>query len=96
MYGNFDGIKNRARLRREVKDLRLDRLEKRKKRQTNSINKNIFAPVSREKFQKAKIIIKEKIRKDKKHQQKLNFILILIVLIVFSFIVWRFLIPFLF
>jgi len=96
MYGNFDGIKNRAKLRKEVNNLRLERLGKRKKGQTNSIKNNVFSSISKERLQEAKKNIKEKLRKDNIHQLKYNLILVFIVVLASSFVIWRYLIPFLF
>ncbi len=96
MYGNFDGIKHRAKLRKEVKNLRLDRLGKRKEGQTYSIKKNIFTPVSKERLEEAKRNIKQKLKKDKKHQLKYNLILLFIVVLAASYVIGRFIVPFLF
>ncbi|PHS67496.1 MAG: hypothetical protein COB12_03475 [Flavobacterium sp.] len=96
MYGNFDGIKHRAKLRKEVKNLRLGRLDKRKGGQTYSIKKNIFTPVSKKRLKEAKKDIKQKLKKDKKHQLKYNLILMFIVVLVASYVIGRYIIPFLF
>ena len=96
MYGNFDGIKDRARLRKEVNSLRLDRLEKRKKSQTKSNRKDIFLKISKEKFQGVKKEIQKKIKKEQQHQLITYIIIFTLVISFLSFITWRYIYPFLF
>lgn len=96
MYGNFDGIKDRAKLRKEVNDLRLTRLNKLKKISFRSIKKDVFLKVSKEKLQEVNKTIRKKIKREKHQQLLYNLSLITIVLSFFSFIIWRYIYPFLF
>ncbi len=95
MYGNFDGIKDRARLRKEVTDSRLDRLNKLKKIQINSNNKDTFPKISKKQLLVVKKAIQNKLKKEK-HQQLVTKSIFIILTSSILFFIWRYIYPFLF
>ena len=96
MYGNFDGIKDRARLRKEVKDLRLNRLQKLKKSKSNFNKDYHFLKAPQAKLLKVKKIIQEKAKKENRQQLFYQFFLITLVGSLLIFIIWSYIYPFLF
>lgn len=66
MYGNFDAIKDRTKLLKEVNSRRLNRLENNKNSLTEATEKNNFKQISNTNLK----LIKEKIRIKIKNQQR--------------------------
>ena len=96
MYGNFDGIKDRARLRKEVKDLRLNRLEKLKKSKAIFNKKGHYFKAPKARLIEVKKIIQEKAKKEKRQHLLYQLILIAIVGSLLLFFIWAYIYPFLF
>lgn len=93
MYGNFDGIKRRAKYRKETTSARKERVDKHAQSIARSDKKNVFPKVSEEKANAAKRSVSEKLEKENKQMLIKQVILFVVALLITAYIIGRYIYP---
>ena len=96
MYGNFDAIKRRQILRKDTTIARNDRVNKAKNGITRSKKENVFSEISENQTNSAIKTISARMLKEKRKRALQNLIIISIVIIAVTFLLIRYIYPFLF
>ncbi len=96
MYGNFDAIKRRENLRKDVTISRKERVNNHKNSLARSLMENVFPEIPEAQINSAKNDIQENAKQDRHQNQRRNIIIYSLAIAITGFIIWRYIYPFLF